>query len=193
MSSSSPSALQPSIQLLASETEGLCSSFRQTLESEAKPFEQAQALVQELLGVKVLGESKAQFAFWVPGLADGRLQGKEASFQLELWTAESEQIPYQQLKKGETTQLRFQRSLLPMKAVGNYLVGVYEGLRTGYRERWGSFYWVRYQANANTTPVYLRDPLLQSCPFGLYAPAEVYDMERFIPRAPRQSLYAELL
>ena len=51
------------------------------------------------------------------------------------------------------------------------------GVKPGNRNQAGSFYWLRY-IDAEDRLHIIRDPLAYSLPYGVFAPAEVYDMRR---------------
>ena len=140
-------------------------------------YDAAKKITIEYLGSRKIGEGKALFGFWVPGLVNGELRGKAEKIKLELFTP-TENIDFSALKKNEPVEMNFQHDELQLTAVGDYMVGVVENMAIGTGEQAGSLYWLRYhdeQAN-----FIMRDPLVQSCPFGIYAPAELFDFDGMV-------------
>ncbi len=70
----------------------------------------------------------------------------------------------------------FIRDEIAMMALDNYMIAVVDGVRAGEKDLLGSMYWVRLDLNGNREIV--RDPLAYSLPFGVYAPAELFDMDK---------------
>jgi hypothetical protein len=137
-------------------------------------YDAAKKITRAFLGSRRVGEGQALFGFWVPGLADGALIGKAGQIKLELFSPR-EKIDFTTLKKHEPLHIRFQRDLVQLMVVGNYMVGVVDNVMIGNREQAGSFYWLRYSDHG--TSYIIRDPLVQSSPFGVYAPAELFDVD----------------
>jgi hypothetical protein len=155
-------------------TVGRVSNILHTAPSE---YEAAKQITTEYLGARRFDGTCALFGFWVPGMVDGDLQGKTAQLSLELFTP-LEPIDFTALRKDEVLAVEFQRDTLNLAAVDNYLVGVVENARFGTRDQAGSFYWLRYEDQGRR--YILRDPLLYSCPFGIYAPAELFDIQAML-------------
>ncbi|MEO0869126.1 MAG: glucosylglycerol hydrolase, partial [Cyanobacteria bacterium J06642_11] len=69
----------------------------------------------------------------------------------------------------------FERSHIPLVKQGEFVWGVIEGMRPGRRDRSGCFYWLRYIDQDGRLHI-IRDPLAYSMPYGIFAPAELYNM-----------------
>lgn len=65
----------------------------------------------------------------------------------------------------------------PLSTIDEYACGVFEGLRTGNREQFGAFYEFTLHFPDGTETV-VRDPMAWSMPYGIYAPSELYDVEK---------------
>ncbi len=137
-------------------------------------YDAAKHITREFLGARRVGEAMALFGFWVPGLVAGALQGKADHIVLELFTP-VDNLDFAALKRDKTVNVPFRRDEVPLVAVEDYMVGVVEGLSIGTRDRAGSFYWLRYEDDGER--YIIRDPLVHSTPFGIYAPGEVFDMQ----------------
>jgi hypothetical protein len=154
-------------------TQEITSMIRQVI-AENPTYEAAKQITKRFLGSRKVGESMAMFGFWVPGLVDGALIGKAGQIKLELFTP-LEPLDFSSLKKNQPLQTRFRHDLLQLMVVDNYMVGVVNNVQIGTREQAGSFYWLRYSDYGES--YIIRDPLVQSSPFGIYAPAELFDIE----------------
>lgn len=137
------------------------------------PYEAAKSIARDFLGARKLAPSSALFGFWVPGLVQGALQGKSSCFYLECFTP-LESINFRALKQGNTIRAAFQRDEIPLTSVNDYMISVLDGVQAGTRDRSGTFYWLRY--NDGETRHIIRDPLVSSTPFGVYAPGELFDV-----------------
>lgn len=150
--------------LLAEETAELAAWARQVEESEA-PFEAATKLVRHL-GAHPVGDH-TEFGFWVPELAD---QGVEEVI-LEIFT------PHGAVTFSHEPQtLLFYHDEIHIQRQGEYVWAVVSGLPSGRRDCFGAFYQLKVQQGGAWRTI--ADPLAYSLPFGAFAPAELYDMER---------------
>ena len=136
-------------------------------------YDAAKQIAGEFLGSRKVGERLALFGFWVPGLVDGQLKDKTSQLKLEIFTPVGP-IDFTTLKKNQPQEITLHRDLVQLVAVGDYMIGVVENVRIGTKEQTGSFYWLRYFDN--DASYIMRDPLVQSCPFGVYAPGELFDI-----------------
>jgi len=141
------------------------------------PYDAAKQIAANFLGTKPVTDTAALFGFWVPGLVDGALTGKAHQLKLELFTP-AQNIDFAALKKNQPLELAFQRDELQLAAVGDYMVGVVDQVKIGTRDEAGSFYWLRY--TEGDTRHIIRDPLVQSSPFGVYAPGELFDIQEML-------------
>ena len=85
--------------------------------------------------------------------------------------------------------MRFQRHAVQLEKLGDYRWGVVSGLRAGDADTIGSLYWLRYLSPDTNEVRVLGDPLAASYPFGVHAPAEVYDLEGLQQRRADLSYY----
>lgn len=148
-------------------------SLQAIIISESSNKKKSSQIAKELLGVSIINENIAQLGFWFPGL-----KGKESQVKLRLYTP-LENINYNSFKKGESFDIPFQIDSIDLIAIDDFLVGAIKGLKIGNREQFGSFYYLIYTDEYGNEHHY-RDPLTQSVPFGVYAPAEIYDMSSLL-------------
>lgn len=144
------------------------------LRKNLTPYEAAKTIAHNFLGARQIGTDQALFGFWMPGLANGRLMNCVNAFELELFIPLNP-IDFTALKKGKPTEQAFVRHTIRAQAAGDYLVAVVDGVPIGNRETAGTFYWLRYTEDKRRFIV--RDPLAASLPFGVYAPAELFDVD----------------
>lgn len=154
-------------------TQEAAHNVREIIDNNAM-YEAAKQITREFLGARKFDDSHAVFGFWVPGLVDGELQGKAKQITLELFTP-IENIDFRALKRNEPVAMAFQRDEVHLVAVDDYMIGVVENVKIGTKDQAGSLYWLRYDDNG--TRYIIRDPLVQSSPFGIYAPAELFDSQ----------------
>ncbi|MGP1388052.1 MAG: glucosylglycerol hydrolase [Thainema sp.] len=123
------------------------------------------------LGAHYRKDGLTEIGFWAPDLGADLLQSK--NIHLEILTPQEKINPSQPHQKA-----KFHRQHLPINQQGEYLWGVYEGIKAGTKDELGSFYWLRY-LGVNTNEVeFLGDTFAYSLPYGFYAPAEVYDLHK---------------
>jgi hypothetical protein len=158
------------------ETRELCEWIRETLAAEDDRFEAAKSVTRRL-GAQWHGEY-ATVAVWTPELvADDVLP---EAVELEVFTPAEPVDPGvggEGTADGEGTggserTVTFERETVSTDRVDEFTVVAVEGLTPGTREQLGSLYQLR------TTERTIRDPLAVSLPFGTFAPAELYDLDR---------------
>lgn len=160
----------PTIQLVEDETHALINWAQSIWDSEDTYFSKGQKLAKRL-GAHYRHDGLTEFGFWTPELAGDVIQS-ERQLDLEVFT------PLKPIHFRETEQIvTFKRDRVPVIQRGEFVWGVVAGLRPGNRDRAGCFYWLRY-VDAEERLHYLRDPLAYSLPYGVFAPAELYDMRR---------------
>jgi len=160
---------QPSVQLVEEKTQNLLAWAATVERSKASYFEKAQILARKL-GAHWLGDGLAQIGFWTPKLTSQVMRKLE--IYLEVLT------PLDAIDlRAERQVVRFRRERLNLRQQGEYHWGIVEGMEPGNRDRVGSFYWLRYVDQADQIQA-IRDPLAYSIPYGVFGPAELYDMER---------------
>ncbi|MGK7906370.1 MAG: glucosylglycerol hydrolase [Synechococcus sp.] len=140
-------------------------------------FRQAQMLATRL-GGHCRPDGSVSFGFWAPELAPGTILLKDV--YLEVLTP----LEASDFSKQHQT-LSFRRDCIQLEQQGEYVWGVVQGLAIGDRHQLGSLYWLRYLSESldpNEVGLSVRtvihDVLATSLPFGVFAPAEVYDFER---------------
>ncbi len=131
-------------------------------------FEFSQKVSKKLGGHLVDGV--AEFGFWAPEVLEKKVSVDQIF--LEVFTP-SQSINFE-LKEQ---QIEFGRQLLPMSQSGEFLWVAIDGIKAGSREEEGNFYWVKYMdEDGNWT--HICDPLAYSVPFGVFAPAEFYNIDK---------------
>lgn len=162
--------LQPLVYLVEDETQTVLDWAAAVAQSDDTYFQRGQRLARRL-GAHYRRDGLTEFGFWTPALVADIIQS-ERTLELEVLT------PLQPINFREPQQtLRFQRDRLPVMQQGEFLWAVVAGVKPGSRDRAGSFYWLRY-IDADGRLHYIRDPLAYSLPYGVFAPAEVYDLRR---------------
>ena len=163
-------SLNPLVSLVEDETQELLDWAAAVEHSDATYFERGQHLAQRL-GTYYRSDGLTEFGFWTPELTADVIQS-ERSLELEILT------PLQPIDFRTSQQtLRFQRDRLPVMQQGEYVWAVVAGVVPGTRDHAGCFYWLHY-VDAEGRINYIRDPLAYSLPYGVFAPAEVYDIDR---------------
>ena len=145
------------------------------------PFEAAQRTAPHL-GAQPRDDGSVLVGFWTPAIVEAGIP--ENNVFLELFT------PTTVVDPGQTeTTARFERHRVPLRRHGEYHWGVVDGMRVGTREQLGSLYQLIYRKNGRTVAGrddsldrdgwgVVADPMADSVPFGVYAPAECYDLDR---------------
>ncbi|ASC70511.1 uncharacterized protein XM38_014500 [Halomicronema hongdechloris C2206] len=170
---------QPRIQLIEDETQALLDWAEAVESSDDTVFGKAQQLATRLGAHYRAKDGLTEIGLWVPELAADMIQPK--NIYLEVFTPKRSIDPTKPLQK-----VRFRQDYVSLVKQGEYFWGVLSGLKAGNREQLGSFYWLRYlDMNSNEVRV-VGDCLAYSLPYGIYAPAEVYDMASL--QAQRQDL-----
>ncbi|ELZ70541.1 hypothetical protein C457_08819 [Haloferax prahovense DSM 18310] len=159
----------PTPTLHADRTDVLASWHEAVVESNDDDFSAAKALTTKL-GAHV-HDGVVEFGFWTPDLVEAGVS--EAAVELELLT------PPADLDPGETDHRRvaFDRHRVPMRRVGEYHWAAVEGVRAGTRDTLGALYRLVYEGDDGEERT-VQDPVAYSVPFGAFAPAEVYDLDK---------------
>ena len=154
---------------LVPEATGKLLAWASGLEGTTNTYlEQTKALARRL-GAYYRPDGLTEIGFWVPGLIRDVLHERE--IYLEVFTPLAP-IDWQQ--KEQT--IKFRRDCLHLEQQGEYIWGVVSGMKPGNREEAGSFYWLRYIDRAEKLRT-IRDLVPYSLPYGIFAPAELYDMD----------------
>lgn len=131
-------------------------------------FEFARA-VAERLGAHLV-DGVAEVGYWAPEVLEKGIPAERIF--LEVF------IPRREIDfELDQQQIEFDRELVPMTQVGEFLWLAVNGMKAGTREAEGSFYWVKYEEEDGTW-THICDPLAYSVPFGIFAPAEYYDIDK---------------
>ena len=158
------------LRLVDDETQTLLHWAASVMASEDTYFGRGQRLAKRL-GSHYRRDGLTEFGFWTPELIGDVIQS-ERSLELEIFT------PLTPIHFQEPRQtVEFQRDLVPVAQQGEFLWAVVAGVKAGNRTTAGSFYWLRY-VDAEQRVHIIRDPLAYSTPYGVFSPAEVYDMRR---------------
>ncbi|MGF1520820.1 MAG: glucosylglycerol hydrolase [Leptolyngbyaceae cyanobacterium] len=160
----------PNIGLVEDETQTLLNWAASVMASDETYFSRGQRLAKRL-GVHYRRDGLTEFGFWTPELTANVIQS-ERTLELEIFTP-LEPIDF----RNPRQTVRFQRDLVPVAQQGEFLWAVVSGVRAGRRNKVGSFYWLRY-VDAEERVHLIRDPLAYSVPYGVFAPAEVYDIRQ---------------
>lgn len=160
----------PTLTLVEDATQALLDWAADVTESDATLFQKAKTLATRL-GAHYQADGLTEIGFWTPELTSEVIQS-DRSIYLEVFT------PIDPINFRAPKQLtRWRREHVSLAHQGEYIWGVVRGMRPGTREQAGSFYWLRYVDRHNQLHT-LRDVLAYSMPYGIFAPAELYDMER---------------
>ncbi|ERN40207.1 hypothetical protein KR51_00031460 [Rubidibacter lacunae KORDI 51-2] len=132
-------------------------------------FEKGQAYARRL-GAHYRSDGLTEVGFWTPELTGEVLRPR--AIYLEVFT------PLETVNlRFEAQTIRVRRDRLSLRQRGEFFFGVVSGLQAGTRDRLGSLYWLRYVDPQEQLQI-VRDPVAYSLPFGIFGPAEVYDVER---------------
>ena len=163
--------VSPGIALVEDETQVLIEWAASVSGSQETVFHKSQKLATRL-GAHYRADGLTEIGFWVPALTGDVIQS-ERQIYLEVFTP-LEPIDFQ--APEQVVKLQCDRIPLPLE--GEYVWGVLSGMKAGTREESGSFYWLRYYDDLLGKMHIIRDIMPASLPYGVFAPAELYDMER---------------
>ncbi|MBT9310871.1 glucosylglycerol hydrolase [Leptothoe kymatousa] len=172
---------QKRIQLVDDETQSLLIWAESIQRSEATFFEKAQKIARRL-GAHYRADRLTEVGFWTPELTGDIIQSEDR-IVLEVFTPTAD-IDFRITEQTVT----FNRTQIPLVKQGEFVWGVIEGLRPGRRDRSGCFYWLRYTDQEGRVHI-IRDPLADSMPYGIFAPAELYDMRLLQRQRPDRAYF----
>ncbi|MBE9124654.1 MULTISPECIES: glucosylglycerol hydrolase [unclassified Coleofasciculus] len=155
------------ISLVEDETQKLLAWAEQVNQSDETIFRKAQILATRL-GAHYRADGLTDIGFWAPELGADMIQPK--NIYLEVLTPIHKIDPTAPLQK-----VKFHREHLQLEKQGEYFWGVLSGMRPGTKDQMGSFYWLCYLDFDNEVRI-IGDVLAYSLPYGVYAPAELYDI-----------------
>jgi hypothetical protein len=156
------------IALDETETQALVDWAAGIEQSNATYLEKAQKLATRL-GAHYRSDGKTEIGFWTPELLAEVMLPRD--IYLEILTPISK-IDFRAIEQ----EARFVCSRLRLRQHGEYLWGVVDGMVPGRRDQAGSFYWLRYLDNMDILRT-IRDVVAYSLPYGVFAPAELYDVD----------------
>ncbi|MDY6937847.1 MAG: glucosylglycerol hydrolase [Cyanobacteriota bacterium] len=156
------------IQLIEAATQQLVDRAIAIDHSNLSYFEKGQQLAR-LLGAHYRADKLTEIGFWVPELI-GQVMRKHEIY-LEVLTPLDSIDP-----RADQQTVKFRRDRLNLIQEGEFLWGVVSGMKVGSRDRLGSFYWIRYIDQQGKLQA-IRDVFPYSLPYGVFAPAELYDID----------------
>ena len=152
--------------------------------SDEDSFYRARVLATRL-GAYYRPDGLTEVAFWVPDV------GQSKAYDWG-WSAtdhhnqikSSKDIYLEVLTSLEPIDFRapqqvilFRRDRISLKRQRDYFCGVFSGMQPGTREQAGCFYWLRYIDKQDQLQT-IGDVMAYSLPYGVFAPAELYDVDR---------------
>ncbi|ANV85419.1 alpha-amylase [Picosynechococcus sp. PCC 7003] len=165
--------ISPPIQLVEAPTQALLTWAEAIATGTPDPFQRGQQLSQKL-GATYGSDGLTQVGFWIPEVGDRPVY-------LEVFTP-MEAIDFRLADQV----ISFRREVLELPRQGEFAWGVVAGLKAGTRTQAGSFYWLRSGEQI------IRDVFAHSLPYGVFAPAELYDMAQLErERADRDYFHQE--
>lgn len=156
------------INLLLEESQTLVSWAQASRTHAESDYQAARDLVKKL-GAHY-HDGITEIGFWIPELIDENIP--DENIFLECLTPNSP-IDLQ----AQEQIISFTRDRIALLRDGEYVWGVVAGMSAGTRENLGTLYWLVYQDHDGEWYT-VKDHLAYSVPFGVFAPAELYDMEK---------------
>ncbi len=123
--------------------------------------------IAERLGVQIDGET-VTFGFWTPELLDHRVPDGDVFLEL---LASAERLDLTTARSKVT----FERVRVPVARQDHFTFAAVSGVRVGRRDDVGDFYALTWRDQSGGWHR-IFDPLAMSVPFGVFAPAEIYDV-----------------
>jgi len=157
------------VKLAEDATQELLDWAREIEQSDATVFERAEALATKLGAHYHRQNGLTEIGFWAPELTGEIMRPRD--IYLEVFTP-LEEIDW----RSPLQTTHFRRDCLRLKQQGEFFWGAIEGMQAGTKDRPGCFYWLRYYNQKGQLQT-IRDMMPYSLPFGIFAPAELYDME----------------
>jgi len=158
------------IVLVEDETQKLLEWAASITDSDDTYLGRAQTLARRL-GAHYRKDGLTELGFWAPELAGEVIQSDRVLY-LQVFTPMDEIG----LRSPEQT-VQFRCDRIPIAQQGEYIWGVVSGMRPGTRHQLGSLYWLRYLDPQNILHS-IHDVVAYSLPYGVFAPAELYDIDR---------------
>lgn len=174
MVTAAPKTQDIQIRLLERETQALLDWAEQVHQSDDTVLHKAQQLATRLGahyradGLTEIGFT--EIGFWAPELGADMVQPK--NIYLEVFTPKQAIDPTKAVQK-----VTFRRDYVELEKQGEYFWGVVSGMKPGNKNEMGSLYWLRYLDIDTDEVRVIGDCLAHSLPYGVYAPAELYDID----------------
>ncbi|BAW97610.1 hypothetical protein NIES970_25640 [[Synechococcus] sp. NIES-970] len=163
--------------LIEAATQTLLDWADQITHSDESYFHKAQRLARRL-GAHYRTDGLTEVGFWTPELTGEVIQTNRDIF-LEVFT------PLEPVDFSAPTQaIRCRRDCVELKQQGEFCWGVIAGLRPGDRQQLGSLYWLRHVDRIQDKLSTIRDVLAVSLPYGVFGPAELYDLDNLQRQRP---------
>lgn len=129
-------------------------------------FEKYQIIVKRLGALH--SNNSTEIIFWVPELKD--YDAKDIFIELF--------IPEDVIEfEKDNQEIKFKKQFLEVKKTGDFAISVINNTKAGNKNESGYYYQLIYKNKNNNFEV-IRDPLAFSLPFGVFSPAEIYDIEK---------------
>ena len=158
------------VYLSEQETQQLVEWAESIEQSDLTFLEKAQQIATRL-GAHYRADGLTEIGFWTPELGADMIQPK--NIYLEIFTLKKAIAP---TRSSQT--VIFRRDYIYLEKHGEYFWGVVSGMKPGTQDQFGSFYWLRYLDIETNQVRTIGDCLAYSLPYGVYAPAELYDVDR---------------
>ncbi|MEA5420411.1 glucosylglycerol hydrolase [Spirulina sp. CCNP1310] len=161
-------ATKPAIHCVEGPTQELLDWVQAVEHSDLTIFEKGLKIATRL-GAHYRADGLVEIGFWTPQLMAQVMRKLEIYFEVL--------TPLEPIDVSVPEQVvEFRRDRLNLIQQGEFHWGVIEGMTPGTAEQLGSFYWLRY-IDQNEQLQAIRDPLAHSLPYGVFAPAELYDLD----------------
>ena len=160
------------ITLVEKETKKLINEIKKIEKSEDTTIFEKNQLIATYLGANYRENGLTQIGFWTPKLIREVMHINE--IYLEVFTP-LENINIQDICSGKINTIQVRRECVFLEKRDKFFWGVVAGMKAGTRDSLGSFYWLRYRNPYGEIDI-IRDVMAHSLPFGIFAPAELYDM-----------------
>lgn len=172
-----------SIELVEEETQNFLDWVTKCFNSVDEPFIRAKILATRL-GAHYHANGLTDIAFWVPEVMSNLGDSQDCSQITHHYQIKKAQIvyltvftPLQPIDfRADEQVIPFQCEHLPLKNHQNFFCGVFAGMRAGTKEQAGTFYCLQYLDSKNQIHT-IGDVLAYSLPYGVFAPAELYNIE----------------
>lgn len=169
------STLNKNIQLNKLNTGYILETIK-TIIKDNEVYEASKIITRDFLGTHKLSHDEYLFGFWLPGLSDGYTSNFKNSIYLEILSPKTRSLS--SLNFDVEEEQSFTKTRLPLVAINDYLIGVVNGIFPGNNDELGDLFWLN--VNLGFREFNLQDPLASSLPFGVYLPAELFDIEEML-------------